>query len=251
MSETVEKFRRTQYKVLVGLGHPDRAEGLMRIASVFARRQRGRIMAVSVVPEDARPERLEQARQIVEHARRFGAELGIAVDPVVEFAQDIAAGIARVCHDVGADMILLGFSPPGAAEGDAGDFPARITERVAAMAGPALAIVALPEGDEPARMLIPLTESLNPAVIRDLVKIVTLFGGAQLTFIGLLPRGLPPEQFEARSAALREKIGEVEFEELQCVDLDARDVSHCLFGAEVRQMAGETQEAAFIVRASV
>ncbi len=262
MSETVEKFRRAQYKVLVGLGRPDRVEGLMRIASIFARRQKGRIVAASVVvvPEDAELDRgadyadqdqLGLAEEIAERARGFGAELGISVDPVVAFAYDVAAGIANVCRDVGADMILLGFSPPEEPHEDGSDVPARLTERVAGMTGPALAIVALPTEDEPARMLIPVTESLNAAVIRDLVKIVALFGGAQLTFIGLLPRGLPREEFEARSDALREKVGEVEFEEVQCVDLDARNASHCLFGAEARQMAGETHEAAFIVRTRV
>ena len=59
MSATVEEFRKVQYKVLVGLGRPDRVEGLMRIASIFARRQKGRIVAASVVvvPEGAELDR--------------------------------------------------------------------------------------------------------------------------------------------------------------------------------------------------
>ncbi|MBD3292971.1 MAG: hypothetical protein GF393_08615 [Armatimonadia bacterium] len=262
MSDTVEKFRKEQYKVLVGLGHPDRVEGLMRIASVFARRQKGRIVAVSVVlvPEDADleqgaeyadPERLEQAQAMVTHAEQFGAELGIAVDPMVEFAHEIATGIAKKCREVDAEMILLGFSPPETATFEGADVPARITERVASMTGPSLAIVALPTEDEPARMLIPVTESLDAVVIRDLVKIVALFGGAQMTFIGLVPRGLSDEEFEERSEALREKVGRVDFEELECIDVDARQAPHCLFGAEARQMAGESHEAAFIVRTSI
>ena len=262
MSATVEEFRKVQYKVLVGLGRPDRVEGLMRIASIFARRQKGRIVAASVVvvPEGAEldrgadyadQEQLGLAEEIVEQARGFGAELGISVDPVVEFAHDIAAGIANVCRAVDANMILLGFSPPEEPREEAADVPARLTERVAGMTGPALAIVALPNEDEPARMLIPVTESLSAAVIKDLVKIVALFGGAQMTFIGLLPHGLPRDEFEARSEALREKVNEVDFEEVECVDLDARAASHCLFGAEARQMAGEAHEAAFIVRTSV
>jgi nucleotide-binding universal stress UspA family protein len=262
MSDTVERFRREQYTVLVGLGYPERVEGLMRIASVFARRQKGRIVATSVVlvPDDADleqgaeyadPDQLGQAEQMVEHAQDFGAELGIAVDPLVEFAHDIATGIAHVCREADADMILLGFSPPERPEAESAAVPARITERVASMTGPSLAIVALPDGDEPARMLIPVTESLDPAIIRDLGKIVALFGGAQMTFIGLLPRGLTEAQFQERSDALRAKLDEIEFDEIECVDIDARDASRCLFGAEARQMAGESHEAAFIIRTTV
>jgi len=265
MSDAVERFREQQYKVLVGIGHPERLEGLMRIASVFARRQKGRIVAVSVVvvPPDADlaqgaeyadPEQLETSEALVAHAEEFGAELGIAVDPVVEFAHDVPSGIAAACARADANLILLGFSPPAeavGAESDAAEVPARITEAVAAMTGPSLAIVALPEGEEPARLLVPVTEALDPAVIRDLVKIVALFGGAEMTFIGLLPRGLSAEEFTARSDALRARVEDVEFEELRCLDLDAREASHCLFGAEARQMAGESHEAAFIVRTAV
>ncbi|MGD9495827.1 MAG: universal stress protein [Armatimonadota bacterium] len=264
MSDAVERFRQQQYKVLVGLGHPQRIEGLMRIASVFARRQKGRIVAVSVVvvpphadlalgAQYADAELLRAAEEMVAVAQSFGAELGIAVDTIVEFAHDIPTGIATVCERVGADLILLGFSPPAQPAEDAqqADVPARITERVAAMAGPSLAIMAIAENEGPARLLIPATEALNPAVIRDLAKVVTLFGGAEMTFIGLLPRGLSAEQFRRRSEALRAKVEQVEFEELKCLDLDTREASHCLFGAEARQMAGESHQAAFIVRAVV
>ncbi len=261
MSDAVERFIKQQYKVVLGLGHPKRVEGLMRIASVFARRQKGRIVAVSVVTvpegvdleegaEYADPEALQQAEEMVQRAQDFGAELGIAVDPLVEFAYDIPTGISEVCERYQAEMVLLGFSPPEDASGDA-EVPARITEEVACMAGPSLAIVALPEGDERARMLIPVTDSLDPRVIRDLTKIVAIFGGADITFIGLVEKGLSEEEFEARSAELRAKIEGVEFEEIECVDLDAREASHCLFGAEARQMSGETHDAAFILRARV
>lgn len=261
MSDAVDRFREQQYKVLVGLGHPERVEGLMRIASVFARRQKGRIVAVSVVvvppevdlnraAEHADPAQLQSAEAVVRRAADFGAELGIAVDPVVEFAHDIPTGISTVCERVGAQMVLLGYSPPVTAEPGA-DVPARITERVAEMAGPLLAIVALPEGREPARLLIPVTESFDPAVIRDLVKIVALFGGAELTFLGLLPRGLTQEEFSRRAEALRAKLNDLDLEEIRWLDLEAREATHCLFGAEARQMAGESHEAAFIVRTRV
>lgn len=262
MDDTVERFLQEQYKVLVGLGHPERVEGLMRIASVFARRQKGRIVAVSVVvvPDDtdleqgadyADPERLQRAEEMVAHAENFGAELGIAVDPVVEFSYDIATGIARVCRALDANTILLGFSPPEEATMEGADVPARITERVASMTGPSLAIVSLPTDDQEARMLVPVTESLDPAVIKDLVKIVGLFGGAQMTFIGLLPADLPDDEFAARSQALRDRVEDVEFDTIECVDVDARDAADCLFGAEARQMAGESHDAAFILRAHV
>ncbi len=261
MSDAVERFREQQYKVMLGVGHPERVEALMRIASVFARRHKGRIVAVSVVvvppgtdleqgADYADAELLQRAEEMVQHAQDFGAELGIAVDPVVEFAPDIPTGIATACRRVAASMILLGYSPPAEAQ-EGADVPARITERVASMAGPSLAIVALPEGDERARLLIPVTEALDPAVIRDLVKILALFGGAEMTFIGLLPRGLEGEEFERRSGELREKVEGVDFEHVQSVDLDARQASECLFGAEARQMAGDSHEAAFIVRAGV
>lgn len=261
MSDAVKRFRESQYKVLVGLGHPERVEGLMRIAAVFARRQKGRIVAVSVVvvPPDADlshgadyadPEQLASAEAMVSQARDFGAELGIAVDPIAEFGHDIAAAIASLCERLGANLVLLGYSPP-AEDRDDGDVPARITERVAAMTGPLLAILALPEGREPARLLIPVTEALDPAIVRDLAKIVGLFGGAELTFIGLLPRGLEHGEFLRRSDALRAKLEDVDLEEIRCLDLDAREASHCLFGAEARQMAGEFHEAAFIMRAAI
>lgn len=234
----------------------------MRIASVFARRQKGRIVAVSVVlvPDEAELEqgaeyadadRLRQAEEMVHHAQDFGAELGIAVDPVVEFAHDIATGITRVADQADASMILLGFSPPKQPSAESADVPARITERVAGMAGASLAIVSLPDGEEPAQLLIPVTASLDAAVIKDLVKIVGFFGGAEMTFIGLVPAGLPDDEFERRSEALRDKLDEVEFENVRCVDVDARDASQCLFGAEARQMAGASHDAAFIVRARV
>ncbi len=262
MSDAVEKFREQQYKVLVGLGHPERVEGLMRIAAVFARRQRGRIVAVSVIvaPEGITPaqaaehvdtELLESAEAMVQRAQDFGAELGIAVEPVIEFATDIATGIAAAGERYDADMILLGFSPPAAADAEAAEVPARLTERVAGMTGRSLAVVDLPEGDQPARLLIPVTETLEPTVVRDLVKIVSLFGGAEITFLGLLPRGLSAEEFAQRAELLREKIEGVECEDVQSLDLDAREVSHCLFGAEAQQMAGESHEAAFILRAVV
>lgn len=265
MSDAVERFREQQYKVLVGIGHPERLEGLMRIASVFARRQKGRIVAVSVVvvppgadlaqgADYADPRRLAASEELVARAQDFGAELGIAVDPVLEFAHDIPSGIAAACARFDADLVLLGYSPPAeavAVEVDAADVPARITEAVASMTGPSLAIVALPEGEEPARLLVPVTEALESAVIRDLVKIVALFGGAEITFIGLLPRGLSAEEFAARSDALRAKIENVDFAEVRCLDLDAREASHCLFGAEARQMAGASHEAAFILRTTV
>lgn len=261
MSDAVDRFISQQYRVVVGLGHPARLEALMRIASVFARRQKGRIVAVSVVrvpagvesreaADHADPELLEAAEQVVQRAQDFGAELGIAVEPLVEFAPDVAPGIAAVSAREDADMILLGFSPPEEAPGDT-DVPARITERVAAMAGPSLAIVAPPRGDKPARMLIPVTETLDAAVIGDLVKVVALFGHAEMTFIGLVERGLDEEQFQRRSDALRARVEGVDFEEIERVDLDARQATRWLFGAEARQMAGETHEAAFILRATV
>ncbi len=261
MSDAVERFREQQYKVVVGLGHPERVEGLMRIASVFARRQKGRIVAacVVVVPpgtdleegaDYADPEALELAEEMVQRADDFGAELGIAVDPVVEFAYDVPTGIAALCEDLEADTILLGFSPPEEAS-EGADVPARITERVASMTGPSLAIVALPRRDEPARMLVPVTEALDPPVIKDLVKIVALFGGAEMTFIGLVPAGLPAAEFQQRADELRAKIDDVEFEEIECIDPDARQAQQCLFGAEARQMAGESHDAAFIIRATV
>lgn len=261
MSDAVERFKKQQYKVLVGLGHPERVEGLMRIASVFARRQKGRIVAASVVvlPPDADPARgadgadpdqLARAEAVVRQAEDFGAELGIAVDPVIEFAHDVATGIASLCERLGANMVLLGYSPPAEA-GDDGDVPARITERVAAMTGPLLAILALPEGREPARLLIPVTEALDPAIVRDLAKVFALFGGAEITFFGLLPHGLDARQFAERSAALRAKLENVHLDEVRCLDLDAREASHCLFGAEARHMAGASHEAAFILRATV
>ncbi|MGC9316989.1 MAG: hypothetical protein ACP5KN_03005 [Armatimonadota bacterium] len=261
MSEAVERFKQQQFKVLVGLGHPQRVEGLMRIASVFARRQKGRIVAASVitVPPDADldrgadyadPEALELSQEMVQRAQNFGAELGIAVEPVVQFAHDIPGGIAAICEGLGPHMILLGYSPPEAPQAQA-NVPARITERVAGMAGPALAIVALPEGDEPARLLIPVTEALDPAVIRDLAKVVAIFGGAEMTFIGLVPTGLSEDEFERRSEELRERLEGVDFEEMECMDLDARRTSECLFGAEARQMSGATHDAAFILRATV
>jgi len=261
MSDAVEKFKEQQYKVLVGLGHPERVEGLMRIASVFARRHKGRIVATSVVvlppgvdlthgADYADPEQLASAEAVVRQAEDFGAELGIAVHPVVEFAYDVPTAIALLCERLRADMVLLGYSPPVEAEDD-GDVPARITERVAAMTGPVLAIVALPEGPEPARLLIPVTEALDPAIVRDLAKIFALFGGAEITFFGLLPRGLEAQQFAERSDALRAKLEDVDLEEVRCLDLDAREASHCLFGAEARHMAGESHEAAFILRATV
>lgn len=261
MSNAVQRFREQQYKVLVGLGHPGRVEGLMRIAAVFARRHKGRIVAVSVVtvPPDADlshaadyadPEQLASAEAMVSQAQDFGAELGIAVDPVVEFGHNIAAAIAALCERLGADLVLLGYSPPAEATGR-DDMPARITERVAAMTGPLLAIVALSEGREPARLLIPVTEGLDPAIVRDLAKIVGLFGGAEFTFVGLLPRGLDRSEFARRSAALRAKLEDVDLEDISCLDLDARAASHCLFGAEARQMAGASHEAAFIMRATI
>jgi hypothetical protein len=88
-------------------------------------------------------------------------------------------------------------------------------------------------------------------VIKDLVKIVGLFGGAQMTFIGLLPADLPDDEFAARSQALRDRVEDVEFDAIECVDVDARDAADCLFGAEARQMAGESHDAAFILRAHV
>ncbi len=260
--ETVERFIQQQYTVLVGLGRPENVEGLMRIASVFARRQKGRIIAVSIVPvppeadleqgaEYAEPERLALAEEVVQQAEAFGAELGIAVEPSVQFAHDVATGIASACRDADVEMVLLGHSPPERETEEDEDVSTRITERVADMAGPSLAIVELPEGDATPRMLIPLTEELDPEVIEDLVRTVALFGGARLTVIGLLPRGLDEAAFTQRSGALREALDEMDFEDVQEIDLDAREAASCLFGAEARQIAGGSHQAAFIIRANV
>ena len=256
MVSAVEDFKQKQYRVLVGLSHPDNVRGLMSIASVFARRQQGRIIAMSVLltPADTPPDEQARARAeaVVAQAEDFGAELGIAVDPVVEPAPDVPAGIMQFLAHTGADLTLLGFSPPAIPSADDAQAPARITEALAGLVGGSLAIVAFPrDPHDDLRLLVPLTPSSDPAVGRDLARIAALLGGASITFLGMLPDSLSAEEFAAAAASLRESVEALDLDETEDIHLACDDATHCLFGAEVQQMGGDDARAAFMIRAKL
>jgi len=261
MTDAIEQFKESQYVVVVGLANPDHLEGLMRIASVFARRQRGRIIAASVIlvpdsvelvdaPERAEAEAVARAEAMIQRAVDFGAELGLQVDPVLEFAHEVASGLVAVAHEQQAQIMLVGFSPPAQPSPETGEGPARISEAIAGLALCSLAIVAFPGDDaDTTRMLIPVTETFEPGMIKDLAKVFSIFGGALITFVGLLPRDLPAEEFEQRADGLRAKIEEMDLAEVEALRLRGPAAEACLFGAEAQQMAGENAQAAFILRA--
>lgn len=255
MATAVEEFKREQYRVLVGLGHPENVEGLMSIASIFARRHQGRIIALSVVvtpPDVAAPDEraVADAQAVVSRAEEFGAELGIAVDPVVEPAPDVPAGIMQSLAATGADLILLGFSPPSVPHASAGELPARITEALAGPLGCSLAIVAFPDDpDDDLRLLVPLTPMSDPAVGADLARIAALFGGASVTFLGMLPADMPESEMADATASLREGVDGLDLDEAEEIHLACEDAAHCLFGAEVQQMGGDAARAVFMIRA--
>ncbi len=261
MTNAIEQFKESQYVVVVGLANPAHVEGLMRIASVFARRRHGRIIAasVTVVPasveladasERADAEAVASAEGMIQRAVDFGAELGIEVDPVLRFAHEVATGLVAVAEQQQAQMMLVGFSPPAEPGPETGEGPARISEAIAGLALCSLAIVAFPTDDaDTTRMLIPVTETFEPGVIKDLAKVFSIFGGALITFVGLLPRGLPAEEFERHADGLRAKIEEMDLAEVEPLQLRGPAAEACLFGAEAQQMAGENAQAAFILRA--
>ncbi len=249
MGTAVEEFKQRQYRVLVGLGHPDNVEGLMSIASVFARRQQGRIIALSVLltaDEQARA----NAEAVVAQAEDFGAELGIAVDPVVEPAADVPTGIMQVLAHTSADLVLLGFSPPAIEDAPYSEVPARITEALAGLVGCSLAIVAFPDDpDDHLRLLVPITPLSDPAVGRDLARIAALFGGAAITFLGMLPADTPEDEFAQSVALLREGVDSLNLDETKEFDLDGTPAAQCVFGAEARQMGGDNARAVFMIHA--
>ena len=249
MATAVEEFKREQYRVLVGLGHPENVEGLMSIASIFARRHQGRIIALSVLLTEDEQARVN-AEAVVAQAEEFGAELGMAVDPVVEPAPDVPAGIMQSLAATGADLVLLGFSPPSVPHASAEELPARITEALAGLVGGSLAIVAFPrDPDEDLRLLVPLTPDSDPAVGRDLARIAALFGGASITFLGMLSADMPESEMADATASLREGVDGLDLDEAEEVHLACQDAAHCLFGAEVQQMGGENAHAVFMIHA--
>ncbi|HUS81059.1 MAG TPA: universal stress protein [Armatimonadota bacterium] len=262
MADAVEKFRQEQYKVLVGLAHPDTLRGLMSIAAVFARRHQGRIVAVSVVtvPEGtepaegaahADPDVLAGAEEIVGTAADFCAELGLAAEPVVEFAHDVPSGIIDAAARHEPDMVLLGFSPPAAPDPATAEAPARITEQVATrMTSCTLGIVAFPEGrDSRPRLLLPVTESFDPEIVGDLTRIAALFAGAEVSFLVLLPSSLSNAEMDRRSRDMRTRIEALDLGEIESLPLECRAATDCLFGAEVARMGGEEMRPAFLMRA--
>ncbi len=256
MADAAEKFRQEQYRVLVGLAHPERLEGLMSIASVFARRQQGRIVVVSVVPSPASttpaPETLASAQELVERARDFGAELGIAVEPVVQVAEDVPSGIVTVARNSGPGMVLLGYSPPTTPTPDSAETPARITEEVAKVAGCSLAIVAFSdEPGHPPRLLMPIKEDFDADITGDLARIAALFGGAWITFLGLLPSGLAEPDHATRARILQDRVEGLDIGEMTAMGMDCATASDCLFGAEAQQMGGEALSPAFMLRVRV
>ncbi len=249
MATAVNRFKQQQYRVLVGLGHPDNVEGLMSIASVFARRQQGRIIARSVLLT-ADEQTLANAEAVVARAEEFGAELGIAVDPVVEPAADVPAGIMLAIAHTGADLVLVGFSPPAVEDASSGEVPARITEALAGPLGCSLAIVAFPDDpDDDLRLLVPVTPKSDPAVGADLVRIAALFGGASITFLGMLPADTPEDEFAQSVALLREGVDSLNLDETKEFDLDGTPAAQCVFGAEARQMGGDNARAVFMIHA--
>ena len=257
MATAVEEFKQRQYRVLVGLGHPDNVEGLMSIASVFARRQQGRIIALSVLltpagAADPDEQAVANAEAVVAQAENFGAELGIAVDPVVEPAPDVPAGIMQFLAHTGADLILLGFSPPAIPDPSADQAPGRITEALAGLVGCSLAIVAFPrDPDDDLRLLVPITPLSDPSVGHDLARIAAIFGGASVTFLGMLPGNLSEEEFAASTASLRKSVADLDLGETEEIHLACEDAAHCLFGAEVQQMGGDASRAVFMIRATL
>ena len=248
MADAVRRFKEAQYRVLVGLAHPERMHGLMSIAAIFARRRGGRIVAVAVVASpagaDPDPTALSIAEAVVHRAEQFGAELGMAVEPVVQQADDVATGIVAAADRVQADMVLLGLSPPSAAgEGQA----ARITEQVARTIRCSLTIVALGDDDEHPRLLMPIKEDFDPGITADLARIAALFGGASLTLLGLVPADLADGEFEARATALADRVKALDIGQVRRLRPDSREAAQCMFGAEIHQMTGEALRPAFVL----
>ena len=104
-----------RFRVLVPIANPSTIEPLMRLATTIAAPRDGEIVVlrVVVVPEQVPPaweeDQVEQERVLLEQARRFAREQGVAARSVVRLGHEVGRAILETSRTHRCNLVVLGW----------------------------------------------------------------------------------------------------------------------------------------------
>lgn len=113
-----EKRAPEAFRVLVPVTDPATADKLLRTAGRLAKAQDGKVLALQIivvpepVPLEAGRRRAQDSRAVLENALTLANEEGLPIQTMTRVARSVAQGILDAAADEGADIIVLGWSPP-------------------------------------------------------------------------------------------------------------------------------------------
>jgi nucleotide-binding universal stress UspA family protein len=192
--------------VLVGVANPDNVGRLVALATLVAGDGGSEIIAVAVVtvppqlPLEAgrSGERTRHAQQLVRQAAGHAKGLGASARGLVEVGRTVHEALLDAADQVGARIIVLGFSPlEDADKRKERDFD-RVTDRVAAASRAPVVIASLVPGreiEEIRTVLVPMDERLDVRVCADLLR-AGIAAGWQCTFLARAPDDASRDQQE-------------------------------------------------------
>lgn len=198
--------------ILVGVANPETLPNLIGIAKLLAKQAEGDIVAVAVItvppqlPLQAAEsgDKAAAAERLVAEAVSHAEQIGARARGIVEVTREVHEGLLDAAEREDARVIVLGFSPLGAAgKRTERDFD-RITDRVSAGSKVPVLIAKLAPGREIAEIrsvLVPMEKRLDVGICADLLH-AGRTAGWEFTFLARAPTHADAGQVqEVRSRA--------------------------------------------------
>jgi uncharacterized hydrophobic protein (TIGR00271 family) len=113
-----EKRAPEAFRALVPVTNPATADKLLRTAGRLAQAQDGKVLALQIivvpepVPLEAGRRRAQDSRVVLENALALANKESLPIQTMTRIARSVAHGILDAAADEGADIIVLGWSPP-------------------------------------------------------------------------------------------------------------------------------------------
>lgn len=199
--------RRGPYRVLMPLANPRTARDLVRIGSHLAHRRPTEITALGIVevPEGVSlaegASRAREARRLLQRVPDFRDDESVEVRTAVRIGRQAAEGIVEAVAEIGADLVVFGWSGPPPKGQRRAVFSTTIDE-VVREAPCDIAVVKQRTLGTVRSILVPVRGGPNAELALSLATDLARGFGAQLVVLHVVPPGSGPDALEDERAAL-------------------------------------------------
>lgn len=203
--------RRGPYRILMPLANPRTARDLVRIGSHLAHRRATEITALGIVevPEGVSlaegANRAREARRLLQRVPNFRDDASVEVRTAVRIGRQASDGIVEAVAEIGADLVIFGWSGPPR-RGERRMLFSTTIDEVVRDAPCDIAVVKQRGLAKVESILVPVRGGPNAELALTLAADLARGFGAQLVVLHVVPLGGGPDAVARSQAALDDLV---------------------------------------------